>query len=86
MPSSDTVNTASRMESTGTPRKIQISQSTADALILEGKEHWLVPRKERVFAKGKGEVQTYFLEMKEQTEQTESVSRLSVRSHLGNRN
>jgi len=75
---SDTVNTASRMESTGSPRKIQVSQSTADALILGGKEQWLVPRKEKVFAKGKGEVQTYFLQMKERTEQTMSVSHRSA--------
>jgi class 3 adenylate cyclase len=63
----DTVNTASRMESTGTPRKIQVSESTADALILEGKESWLVPRSEKVHAKGKGEMQTYFLELKEKS-------------------
>jgi class 3 adenylate cyclase len=63
----DTVNTASRMESTGIPRQIQISQSTADALILDGKENWLVPREEKVFAKGKGELQTYFLEVKERS-------------------
>lgn len=56
----DTVNTASRMKSTGIPRKIQVSQSTADCLILGGKQHRLVPRVEKVYAKGKGKVKTYF--------------------------
>jgi len=65
---SDTVDTASRMKSTGIPRKIQVSQSTADCLILGGKQHWLVPRMEKVYAKGKGEVQTYFLEIRGGTE------------------
>jgi class 3 adenylate cyclase len=74
----DTVNTASRMESTGTPRKIQVSQSTADALILEGKESWLVPRREKVYAKGKGEMQTYFLELKEKSDKPPSSVRSSA--------
>ncbi len=55
------------MESTGIPRRIHVSQSTADALILQGKDSWLVPRKEKVMAKGKGEMQTYFLEWKEKS-------------------
>jgi len=66
----DTVNTASRMESTGIPRRIHVSQSTADALILQGKDSWLVPRKEKVMAKGKGEMQTYSLEWKEKSIKT----------------
>ena len=66
----DTVNTASRMESTGIPRRIQVSQTTADALILQGKQSWLVPRKETVVAKGKGEMQTYYLELKEKSVHT----------------
>ena len=53
------------MESTGIPSRIQVSQTTADALILQGKQSWLVPRKEKVTAKGKGEMQTYFLELNE---------------------
>jgi hypothetical protein len=68
------------MESTGTPRRIQVSQSTADALILEGKESWLVPRKEKVFAKGKGDMQTYFLELKEKSEKPPSSVRSSERT------
>jgi class 3 adenylate cyclase len=57
----DTVNTASRMESNGIAGRIQVSQSTADALILAGKAAWLTPREEKVVAKGKGEMQTYWV-------------------------
>ena len=57
----DTVNTASRMESNGVPDRIHISQATADALIVKGKSHWLIPREEKITAKGKGLMQTYFV-------------------------
>ena len=49
------------MESNGVKGRIQVSQATADALIENGKEAWLVPREEKVQAKGKGEMQTYFI-------------------------
>lgn len=57
----DTVNTASRMESNGVKGCIHISQNTADELIAKGKGHWLTPREERIFVKGKGEMQTFFV-------------------------
>jgi class 3 adenylate cyclase len=57
----DTVNTASRMESTGERNKIQVSKSTADFLIEAGKSYWVKPREELVHAKGKGQVQTYWV-------------------------
>lgn len=57
----DTMNTASRMESTGVPNQIQVSQETADLLTAAGKSCWLTPRKDRVVAKGKGELQTFFV-------------------------
>jgi len=57
----DTMNTAARMESTGVPNRIQVSQQTADHLIEAGKEHWIIKREEKVKAKGKGELTTYFL-------------------------
>ena len=37
----DTVNSASRMEITGVPTRIQISQATTDLLIKAGKESWV---------------------------------------------
>ena len=57
----DTVNTAARMESTGSPERIQISQKTAELLIAGGKSHWIKARSELVSAKGKGELQTYWV-------------------------
>ncbi|CAB9513750.1 Receptor-type guanylate cyclase gcy [Seminavis robusta] len=56
----DTVNTASRMETTGERHRIQMSQSTADLLIQDGKEHWVKLRHDLVSAKGKGQLQTYW--------------------------
>jgi class 3 adenylate cyclase len=58
----DTVNVASRMESNGQGGKIQVSQATADLLAADGKTNWLVKRQELVAAKGKGEMQTYWVE------------------------
>lgn len=41
--------------------KIQLSQESADLLIAGGKTNWFVKRDGLVTAKGKGELQTYFL-------------------------
>ena len=57
----DTVNTGSRMESTGERNRIQISSTTADLLRNKhGKESWLQQREDLVEAKGKGKMQTYW--------------------------
>lgn len=57
----DTMNTASRMETTCSKNRIQCSVTTADLLIHAGREKWLKPRSELVEAKGKGQVQTYYI-------------------------
>jgi class 3 adenylate cyclase len=57
----DTVNTASRMESNGVAGRIHISQATAEFIISKGKEDWIIPREEKIAVKGKGEMQTYFI-------------------------
>ena len=57
----DTVNTAARMESTGIRNQIHVSEETARLLTEAGKTYWLTPRKERVQAKGKGELTTFWL-------------------------
>ena len=59
----DTMNTASRMESTCHANHIQISQDTANLLESVGKGHWFKEREDKVKAKGKGELTTYFLTM-----------------------
>ena len=57
----DSVNTASRMESNGQPGRIHCSEETANALREAGKEQWLTPREDRIVAKGKGELQTFWI-------------------------
>jgi class 3 adenylate cyclase len=57
----DAVNTAARMESHGIQGRIQVSQSTADEIVKAGKRGWIVPRQDKIQAKGKGELQTYFM-------------------------
>jgi len=57
----DTVNTAARMESNSRTGRIHCSKATADLLVQDGKESWLTERTDKIFAKGKGEMQTYFI-------------------------
>ncbi|KAL7568291.1 hypothetical protein ACA910_022628 [Epithemia clementina (nom. ined.)] len=57
----DTMNTASRMESLGEKGMIQCSQETADLLLAAGKGNWFRPRQDKIHAKGKGQLQTYWL-------------------------
>jgi class 3 adenylate cyclase len=53
----DTMNTASRMESTGDAGKIQVSEVTARLLKADGKGYWLTKRQGTIVIKGKGEMQ-----------------------------
>ena len=69
----DTVNTAARMESTGVTNRIQVSKETADLIIAGGKEHWIKPRTNKVFAKGKGELQTFWFVQGTDSDVTEST-------------
>lgn len=58
----DTVNTASRMESTSLPGRIQVSTAVADELARLGSVRYLTRRKGVVIAKGKGEMETFWVE------------------------
>eukprot|EP00980_Cylindrotheca_fusiformis_P024867 scaffold12634_cov112-Cylindrotheca_fusiformis.AAC.1 len=60
----DTMNTAARMESSSARNHIQVSQVTADLLVASGLSGWIAPRKCKIFVKGKGEMQTYWLKTK----------------------
>ncbi len=57
----DTVNTASRMESSGIPGEIQVSQNTYDLL----KDKYKFQERGLVEIKGKGEMKTYLLKGKQ---------------------
>jgi class 3 adenylate cyclase len=59
----DTVNTAARMEGTGQRGKIQLSDATADILRTAAKGDWFEERADMVQAKGKGQMQTYWLKL-----------------------
>ena len=57
----DTMNTTARIESTSKPGRIQISKETGELVIEAGKGHWIEKREEKVEAKGKGSLETYWL-------------------------
>ena len=58
------VNTAARMESHGLRGKIHVSEASAKLLIEAGKGSWVTARPDKIAAKGKGELQTYFVTIK----------------------
>ena len=58
----DSVNTAARIESNGKANRIHASESTAALLVQAGKSHWVVPREDPIFAKGKGEMKTFWIQ------------------------
>lgn len=52
------------MESTGQPGKIHVSEETAKELVAKGRGNWVTRREDRIVAKGKGELTTYWLNVK----------------------
>ena len=69
------------MESTGIRNKIQVSQKTADLLVAAGRERYLMPRSDTVHAKGKGELQTYWILPRSSKRRGSSCSTNSNESH-----
>jgi len=57
------MNTAARMEHHGKPGKIHVSPSTAECLVKAGKERWLTRREDKIHAKGKGNMTTYWVQI-----------------------
>eukprot|EP00980_Cylindrotheca_fusiformis_P025175 scaffold13215_cov114-Cylindrotheca_fusiformis.AAC.4 len=57
----DTMNTAARMEQSGERNRIQLSLTTADRLTEAGLAQWIMPRNGKIYVKGKGDMQTYWL-------------------------
>lgn len=56
----DTVNTASRMESSGVAGKVNISEATY--VLLKDDPHYTFKNRGKIEAKGKGEMEMYFVE------------------------
>lgn len=50
------MNTASRVESHGARNRIHCSEEAATRLKEAGKQNWLIPREDKIHAKGKGVV------------------------------
>lgn len=57
--------------------RIQLSKETAELIVKGGKEHWIKPRGTKVFAKGKGELQTFWFVQGSDSEATKSNGSLS---------
>ena len=70
------------MESNGKKNHIQISKETADLLDAAGKAFWLSPREDKIMAKGKGELQTFWLRIRGGDPQT-LASANSIHSATG---
>lgn len=58
----DEVNMASRMESTGVPSRIQVSEAAAEKL-LQQPQRYKLERRENIQVKGKGSVTTFLVEI-----------------------
>eukprot|EP00980_Cylindrotheca_fusiformis_P005842 scaffold1228_cov119-Cylindrotheca_fusiformis.AAC.9 len=72
----DTMNTAARMESGGERSRIHVSPVTADLLANAGFSKWVIPRSHKVFVKGKGDMQTYWMKRGSSFEKKEKASGL----------
>ena len=70
------MNTAARMESNGSPNRIHCSQTTADLLRELGKGHWIEARADKVMAKGKGLMQTYWVAPTKRSRSTTTTDEL----------
>ena len=76
----DTVNTCARIETTGQSNRIHVSQETADLLKKANKGHWLSERADTVTPKGKGEMQTFWLDSDESKQKVSSKAEVSNES------
>ena len=53
------------MESNGKRASIHISEETANLVKAAGKDNWLIEREDKIVAKGKGQLNTYFVTTKQ---------------------
>ena len=68
----DTMNTTARIESSGQKNRVHMSKETAELLTAAGKGHWVSARKDKVLAKGKGELETFWLDLRDGRRATSS--------------
>lgn len=59
----DSMNTTARIETNGKKNAIHLSNDTAEILRASGKASWLLPREDKIVAKGKGEMTTWWLKL-----------------------
>lgn len=78
----DAMNSASRMETTGAPGKIHVSPQYAEILRQAGKGSWLEPRAVQIFVKGKGRLQTFWLNKERQKSESTSSEQVSEEGEL----
>ena len=74
------------MESHGIPHRIHASKETAKLLIDAGKENWLEKRQDAVTIKGKGEVETYWVNPTARAGSIRSVRSSSDRPEMALKN
>jgi 3'5'-cyclic nucleotide phosphodiesterase len=74
------------MESNGVSNKILCSQKTADRLMSAGKGHWLTARKDLIDAKGKGMLQTYWVEPSVNRSSINTAMSSTESTDMGNEN
>lgn len=72
----DSVNCASRMESTSEPRKIHISMATYSLLKKTGR--YACEERGLTFIKGKGEMRTFWLESEDESKKGENVKKIGL--------
>ena len=77
----DTVNFASRMESTGLAECIQVSQSMADEIEKSGYGCWLRLRDDSVNVAGKGTMRTYWLATRRESRKQDHLGAETAPDH-----
>jgi class 3 adenylate cyclase len=74
----DAVNTASRMESGGTPGRIQVTRPTYELL----EDEFELERRGTIAVKGKGEMETWYLLGKSETANESRSSRQALADRM----
>ena len=69
----DTVNTASRIETNGEAGKVNISQATYE--LLKDNPGFVFEGRGKIEAKGKGEIEMYFVKLKTEKERKRHTTR-----------